>query len=241
MNPLKHPVSILLGLATVASAILPLPAAWKLPLVILGAIAWVGSIAFMSMARQRPTSDSPHPAELSADSRMLIRPLVQLRDELATIVAQNSDMPSVKVVGTEALAEADGIVRHATSLVQIRTQLKRTLRGKSEAEVETRNLETKLERATTDTEREALQTAIAAHQQEAEHYKGVEDAIASVDGKLTEAQAALSELKSRIAVGAAGARTDGIDQEELTDMVGRLRSLSKSFDEAESTLQEHVR
>lgn len=240
MNPLRHPVAIIAGIATLVAALAPIPTAIKWPLVILGALIWVGGVALASMAGQK-RADGPHVAEMSPESRMMLRPLIQMRDDLAQVVSQNSDMPTVKVVGGEAVQEADAIVRHATNLVGIRAQLKKTLRGKSEAEVEKRSLEMKFARASTDTEREALSTAIAASTQEIGHYQGVEDAIAKVDGKLTEAQAALSELKARIAVGAAGARTDSLDQEELSSMVGRLKSLSKSFDEAESTLQEHVR
>lgn len=240
MNPLGHPISMIAGIATLALALAPIPTPIKWPLVILGALIWIGTVAVASMAgHKRP--DLPHAAEMSPESRMLLRPLLESRDELAQVVSQNSDMPTVKVIGAEALQEAEAIVRHATNLVGIRMQLKKTLRGKSEAEVEKRSLEAKRDRATSDTERAALETAIAASVQEIGHYRGVEDAIAKVDGKLTEAQAALSELKARIAVGAAGARTDSLDEEELSSMVGRLRSLSKSFDEAESTLQEHVR
>lgn len=240
MNALWRPASIVTALVALVAVILPLPIQAKWPIVALAGLGWIASLALASMSQMR-NQESPHPAELSPDSRILIRPIVQLRDELLQIVSQNLDMPAIKVIGTEALQEADGIVKHATSLVTLRAQLKKTLRGKSEAEIEQGRLKAKLENVSSEAERSALEAAIEATRQQASHYAQVEEAIAQVDGKLTEAQAALAELKARLAVGAAGARTETMDQEELTGMVGRLKSLSQSFDEAESTLQEHVR
>lgn len=240
MNPLWRPSSVIAALAAIGALILPLPTPVKLPLFMLAALAWVASVAIASMSG-RGTSESPHAAELSPESRMLLRPLTTARDDLAQIVEHNQDMPTVKVIGGEAIQEADTIIEHATKLLGLRTQLKKTLRGKSEAEVERGKLESKLAAADSDTERAALRAAIEATRQQGSHFDQVERAVSQIDAKMTEAQAALSELKARIAVGAAGARTESMEEEQLNDMVGRLKSLSASFDEAETTLQEHVR
>lgn len=237
MNPLAHPTSITFALVTAFGVIVPLPLPLKLAVVAIGGVGWLASVALLSITQARPQETED---DLSNDARALLRPLRKLHEELAAIVAQNSDMPAVKVVGGEALAESSAILDHAQKLLDIREQLRRTYKGKSEAEIELKSLEGKLNRAGTEAERIALQRAVEAKRDEIARYADVADAMAGVDGKLAEAQAALSELKARIAVGAAGARTQGLEQDELTDMVGRLKSLSKSFDEAETSLRMHV-
>lgn len=222
-----------LGLLTLGLLLLPIPA--KLPLLLLGAIAWIGSVALVSM---RGGQDE-HASEADPDERVLLKPIERLHDELIQIVEQNRDLPAVKVIGEEAISEAGAVLDHARKLVRLRSDLIRTLRRRSDAEVEIRSLRDKARRSTSDGERRAYETAIEAHEKEVAHYASVEHAITRIDGKLSEAQAALSELKARLAVGAAGARTEGLDPEELTTMVGRLRSLTQSFDEAESALQVH--
>ncbi len=240
MNPLLHPNSVILGVATALSAVFA-PGPLKLPLTLLLGVLWIGAVALTAAKSVQRREGQVHPSEISPESRLYLRPLEGLRDELREIVRDNQDMPSVKIVGQEAVDQADQIVEHARKLIALREQLKRTLRGRSEAEVAIRQLEKKQEAAVTDGERASIQTAIDAHASEVAHYGEVEEAIRKIDAKVTQAQASLSELKARIAVGAAGARTDGVDQEALNDMVIRLKSLTASFDEAESLLREHVR
>ncbi|HRI43873.1 MAG TPA: hypothetical protein PLL78_06300 [Fimbriimonadaceae bacterium] len=232
-NPLVHPVPITLGLLTLGVLALPIPG--KLPLLLLGAIAWLGSIAILSM-RGGPET---HASEADPEERMLLKPIERLHGDLTQIVQQNLDLPAVKVIGEEAIAEAGAVLDHARKLVSFRSDLLRTLRRRSEAEIEIGKLRERASRAGGEGERRAYETAIEAHETELGHYSSVERAITQIDGKLSEAQAALSELKARLAVGAAGARTEGIDPEELTTMVGRLKSLTRSFDEAESAFEVH--
>jgi hypothetical protein len=224
---------MMLGLLTLGVLALPIPG--KLPLLLLGAIAWIGSVAILSMR----SGQDGHASEVSPEDRLRLRPIERLHAELTEIVKQNLDLPSVKVIGEEAIAEAGSVLDHARKLVKLRSDLERTLHRRSDAEIEIGRLREKARRSTQDAERRAYETAIEAHEKEIAHYASVERAITQIDGKLSEAQAALSELKARLAVGAAGARTEGIDPEELSTMVGRLKSLTQSFDEAESTLQVH--
>lgn len=208
-------------------------------LVVLAFLLWVLLIGALFLIESQRRA-GPHPADISPQDRTLLRPILGLRDELAVLLKQNSDMPTVKVVGQEALAEADRIVRQATNLVQLRTTLRKTMVGRSEARVSIASLQSKREAASTDGERTAIDSALAAQQAEAENYDKIETSLRQIDGKLLEAQAGLSELKARLAIGAAGARSQTAEPEGLTETVGRLRALSKSFSEAENALGEQV-
>lgn len=236
MNVLLKPASLAMAALVVAFALLK-----SLPLIVLSLVLWIAVVAIQSIAESGRRSGVPDLSEMSAESRILIRPLRELREQIERLVQMNADMPSVRVVGREALAEADKIVEHSLKLGELRTELKKTLRGKSEAEVGLENLRRKLEIAATDEERDALASAVKAHEEEIAHYATIEASIAQVDSRLRSTEAALSELKTRIAVGAAGARAEALHEHEMSDVVTRLKSLSKSFGEAETMLQGHLR
>jgi len=198
-----------------------------------GALAWEG----MKANKQRP---EPHPSELSPESRTLLRPLRELRDAIQQVVDQNQDVAQIKVIGGEALIEADTILKHGLKLVQTRETLKKTLKSKSEATLEVAKLEEKAKNAETDQVRDSLNAAIEARNEEISHYAVAETALKNIDSRLQQAEAALAELKGRLATGAAQARTTELDEDDLTGMVDRLRTLSASFTEAESMIENRL-
>jgi hypothetical protein len=210
-------------------------------LMALGMIGGVGAVAIASMRMRQDALDGAGLEDLDADSRMLLRPFGRLRTELASVVERHSGQTSVKVVGAEALREAGVIVEQARRLVEARAGLKKTLKGKSEAELGVRRLERQLEAAASDAERASLTSALEAHREEVAQYARLERAIVEAESRLRQAEAALRELKSRLEVGAASAASGALMEDELGDVVGRLRSLGKSFDEAEGMLQEQKR
>jgi predicted RNase H-like nuclease (RuvC/YqgF family) len=230
-HPLLHPV--VLGIAGLVAWSLFMR---QLPLAFLLGVLWAGAVATIAMrqAQHRPIEATPAHDE----ARLLLRPLRQLHEELESLVAQSQDLTVIKVIGLEALTEATTILRAAEKLAMARNELKRTLRGRGEAEVSIRRLEQRLSVDGAEPEQAALRKAIEAHQAEIGHYVEVERGIATIEGKLSQAQAQLAELKARIAVAAAQARTDAVDSSELGEMVERLRSLGKSLTEAETMMEE---
>ncbi len=235
MKIVAKPLPIVLAALAVGSLLLGSP----LVAAVLGA-AFLVTLAFGAI-RSSAHSDMPHPSELSGEAATLLHPLTKLRDELAEIVRQNGDLPEVKVIGEQAFQEAQTIVAGAVKMLSVRASLKKTLRGRGEAKVGSERLEQKLAEAQSDEERAALQSAIAARREEADQYGAVEQAIGKIDGKLREAEAALAELKARLATGAAQARTAGAGAEDLSEMVSRLRSLGDSFTEVESMIEVNAR
>ncbi len=209
------------------------------PLAIIGGAAFLGTLLFLSAKESQSRPEMRRSYDLSNENRTLIRPLEEIRKQIEAVVEQNRDMATVSVIGQEALTEADSIIEHGLKLLENRSQLKKTLRGRSEAEASLKQLQTNLASATSDTERGALESAIASRTAEIKSYSRVEQLIELIDGKMNEAVAALSELKAHLATGAAGARADAMAPEQLSEMVSRLKSLGKSFDEAESTLEMH--
>lgn len=233
MKALLSPLSLAFAAVAIVGGVFG-----SIPVLVIGAALWVGSIAFTAARNAQAGVQSFDATALSPDSRILFRPIKQLHEDLAEIVHQGQSNPAVKVVGEEALGESSQIVKQAFDLANFRTQLEKTLKGRSVAELEVNKLKEKLAGCTSDEERHAIQSALEAHQSEYDQYAQVADNMDRIDRQLRQAQATLSELKARIAVGASGAGSNQVGTDELQDILGRLKSLGKSFDEAQSITQE---
>lgn len=206
----------------------------QIPLAILAVLGLV-VYAFVTSARQQAEASLD---ELPQDENTMIRPLRKLHADLEEFVKQNDGMTSVKVIGAQALSESRQLLDRAEGLIRTRSRLRDMLRRKSQTEMEMAKLEMKLSGAATPEERQALQSAVDAHRSEVAQYATVEASIGQIDSRLRQAEAALSELNARFAVGIAGAQADGSQASELGEIVSRLESLGKSFDEAEQMFQE---
>lgn len=177
--------------------------------------------------------------DISPNDRVYLRPIRRLRDEIETLVMENSKSSAIKVIGAEAVQEANGILSHSIQLLKTRAALRKVLSQKGDPNAEIASLESQIDDATTDEERETLQLALDARRLELSHYGEIEEIVERVDGSITQAQAALSEMKARIAVAAAGERGSE-SSSEIEDTITRLRSLTKSFDEVEELMKVHI-
>lgn len=229
-----NPVGILGIAAAVVGVVLAQPL-----VTIAGALVYVGSVAFGAMGQAQARS-GPHPSELSAEGRMLLRPLREIHESLEEIVRANPSVPEIKVIGEEALSESRAILGHATQLIQTRSGMKKTLRGKSEAQLARTRLERDLAAATTDSERESLRAAIVATDAQIAEYDKIDQGMAAIIARIKEAQATLSTLKAQMIAGLASTQHQDLQNSEIDGMVQRLRDLNRSLDEAQSMNQSHT-
>lgn len=193
-----------------------------------GGVAWA-----LSKSKASMESD---PAELGAEARWLLRPIRELRNSLAETATKTPDM-TTKVIAQEAVSEADEILRKATEMVAVRERLKTGLKGQGEAETHLGRIQRDIATATSDAERDALQTALQARQTEIVAYATAKSKIAEIDGRLKLAEATLAELRARLSTSGVTASPTG-HEAEFTDMVQRLRTLGTSFDEAQEFVQD---
>jgi ElaB/YqjD/DUF883 family membrane-anchored ribosome-binding protein len=222
--------------ALIAAVVLAVVGQYALAAIAL--IAWVGILAFGTM-RQTATVRTEDPAEaMDPDSRALFAPIRRLTKEIEELVERNRDTSLMRTVGAEARDEAQRIRQQVAHALQVRGELKRALRGKSVAAQEADELETKASSALTEAERDALSGAAEARRLELTHYETVEQTLARIDGAVRQAEAALSEIRARLAVGTSGERAAQAEQsDDLRDTVSRLKALSLSVDEAEHMLR----
>lgn len=202
--------------------------------ILLGLIALVVfSMRKTASVRQEDLADNMDP-----DSRALFVPIRRLTREIEELVEKNKSAFVMATVGTEAAQEAKRIRDQVARALIVRGELKRAMRGRSTAAQEIEKLAGKAKDALSETERQALESAATARQLEMGHYATVEDTIGRIDANVRQAQAALSEIRARLAVRASGEKAERAEQvDDLRDTMGRLKALSITVDEAEQLVQ----
>lgn len=219
-------------IALLVSFVIELPSVGIAALVLW--LAWAAMVGLKTTASQRV--DDPRD-EMDAESRSLYAPIRRLTDEIEEIVRQQCDSAIVKVVGGEAVEEARRIRDQVGKALEARTGLKKATREKNLAGQQAEELQARAT-AAPEGEKDVLLSALQAKQIELDHYRSVDALIAKIDAGTAQAKAALSEMKVRLGVRAANEKTEVLtDDDDLRDTIGRLKSLSVSYDEAEHMLQ----
>lgn len=207
------------------------------PLGILMAVAGIAG-AFAASVRLRAGQEGADPLEQARpEDRAALRKLQRMRDDIERIVRPPGGQPSpaLKVVGEEALHEADRILRQAAALLGAKRELKQIEQGRYEAEREAARLAERLA-AAGEAEREALALALEARRAQAARYAEVSARIESIAASLDQAELALGEIKARLATAA----TTGTPTEEdsLRETLGRVKALGQSLDEARAWMEQ---
>lgn len=200
---------------------------------LLGVLGFVG-LAAQSIVGNRRSIETGARDDLTNEDHARLSPLRKLRKEIHAIVEAKRSDPTVAVVGSEAVQEADRIYDQCAQLLKVRRELNRAFGGRAAAERELQTLERDLASAATEVERSALASALEARKLEAAHYAHADNALERIEAGLRQAQAALSEMKARLATVSAGQLGSSNDLEET---LGRLRTLGTSLDEAEAWLR----
>jgi hypothetical protein len=176
--------------------------------------------------------------EMDAESRSLFAPIRRLTDEIEDVVQRHSDSAIMKVVGGEAVDEAKRIRDQIAKALSVRDDLKRTLRERSIAQSQVRQLQEKADASDIPAEKASLLSAIEARKLEMEHYGEVDQALAQIDSGVNQAQAALAEMKAKLLVKASSEKASlATDDTDLRETISRMKALSVSYDEAEQLIQ----
>jgi len=205
---------------------------------ILAVVAVVFVAAAILSIRTGAKQRAEQPGEsLPLADRSLLTPLRRLTQELEETVAKNKEAPSVQILGREAVQDAQMMLRKAESMLTTRRELKRILGGEFASQRAVEELEAKLAVMNESAERETLQSALAARQIELNHYQEARRGIERIEANLKQAEAALSEIKTRLSLAGSQNREamDG-DPDELRDALTRVKSLSASFEESKEIL-----
>jgi len=207
----------------------------SVPLVILGVILALAIVAFQSLSKTRAIHASDQYDQLSAESRILVRPLKKIYEEMAQAAEGKSETIS-PYIAQEALSESDHLLKQSVAALLLRDRLVRESRGQYDASKSIGDLQSRIASSTSDDEKASLQSALDARQQEIGHYDQLKQGIAKIESSVKQAEAAMAEMRARlVSSGSAGVAAQGSDP--LREAVGRMQSLSASLTEAQQMLE----
>lgn len=205
------------------------------PALIVAGVA-TGLVGLGSWVIKKGSRQMPEQHGMGEEARWLTRPLRELRDSLVEMAKRSDLSIEAAVVAQEALHEADSIMEKANALVVARSELKKTLKGRGEAETQFSKLQRQYKEAGSEAERSAIESAINARQAQLNSMDLAQAKIKDVESQLKMAEATLSEVKARLSVGLATGNLES-HQGEFDDMVKRLKSVGNSFEEARAILE----
>lgn len=195
---------------------------------LLGFIALIGAMAFRSISQSGKRRLKAISLE---ESSSVLRPFLTIRDEIAAIAESTSTSPEARHIAQESLKEADTLIEHARHFGWTRASKRNAERSRKHAVNELALLNNRIQLSESDEQRDSLALGVLARENEIKHYMIAEQSISEGWGQLEEAMASLVEIKARLATGSIQ------DSTEITGMVDRIKTLSKSFDEAVESVQ----
>lgn len=201
-------------------------------------LVWVGGLAMGTMRQTATVHEEDPTLKMDPDSRSLYSPVRRLANEIRDLVEKKQESTLLQTIGQEAVSEANRVRVQVAEALQVRSELKKASRGRSLAVADLEKLQHQVAEATTEAEKRSLLSAIQARELEIGHYQRVDETIGRIDSGVRQAEAALSEMKARLAVGAGGeaaARSSSVD--DLRDTMSRLKALTLSVDEVEDVLR----
>lgn len=206
------------------------------------AIGLIGGILLVSgfIPPAKPSQKEIDSSEYGAEGRSLLRGLTAQRDGIAEIVANHGDNLTIASIGGEALTQADEVIEHAKQMVIRRKKLKELDRMKSRAVMDLNKLKSNLASSTSDSERASLEQAIATRNEEMADYEKASQEVRTIEANIREMEAGLSAAKAKLSIGAARDAATTIESDELRSMLGQLKSLSDSYDEADDILKNRL-
>jgi hypothetical protein len=224
--------AVVLAIATVVAAVMN-----NLPIAAVCLIVLIGVVAVASM-RQSATARASDPTEdLNPESRTLFLRIRRLNSDIEQMVERSRSTPAVQYLGKEALTESNRILAQVAQSLKVRQDLKKALSGASLISRDTEALERQISEARTADEREALEVALQAKKLEVGHYVEIERMLTQIDGGIKQAEAALGEMKARLAVSVTNDKAAEVPEEDIRETIGRMRAITLSVDEAEEILR----
>lgn len=172
---------------------------------------------------------------VSNENRSRILPLARLAREVSEIASKYESNPVIKVMGPQAKSDADRILEQSVRLLNLRDDLRKALASQQELERSIEQLRSSSESAQDGPQREMIEAAISAREEEQRQIERAKEGLKTVDAHLAQAEAALSELRTRLQLAAAGSAE--VDADNMRETVTNLEAISASIDEAETIMR----
>ncbi|MFQ3587248.1 MAG: hypothetical protein SNJ74_03165 [Fimbriimonadaceae bacterium] len=196
-------------------------------------LAFAFSIKVARKAREADPLEAVH-----SENRARIAPIRNLMADIRALVDEHGRDPTIGVIGREAIADSKRVFEQCVRMLSARDSLLRASGSRVETDREIARLESLLA-SSSSVERPSLEIALAARREERRHHERAGDAIVRIDAQMRQAEAVLSELKTRLSLAVSTAAAPELEQESLAETLSRLKSLGDSLDEAVQVFQGH--
>lgn len=229
MRWLLNPVGLMFLVVAGIGAFINRPEA-----VALGVGGYLIMLAATAMRASAQVRNSQPADMVSNENRSRILPLARLAREVSEIANKYASNPVVKVIGPQAKSDAERIVEQSVRLLNLRDDLRNALTRQEQLERSMEELRSGIEE-TDGPQREMLAAAISAREQELKQIERAKEGLSTVDAHLAQAEAALSELRTRLQLAASGSAE--IDTDNMRETIVNLEAISASIDEAEAIMR----
>lgn len=199
-------------------------------------LAMAGVIAFFS-AWRTPQSDPrgvPTSADVSTPSKLRVKPIVKLREEVLTMIDSHRSNPVISAMAFDTLTEVDSIVLRSMDILEAKRRLQRLAAAVFPSRAAVRALEEKHARTTDPAAKASVEGAIATRREELRILQDLEAQSSRLDANLDEAEAALAELRSRLlkVVASSSEQAAAEEMDPLSGMTERLHRISSTMEES---------
>lgn len=187
-------------------------------------VGWM-MILTQELRRKEVRGYLPDPDDMHPYTRTRLKPIRDLKKEIQNQIEQSGKSWLAGSIGQDILAAADELLARSYELAEARRKVRDLLAPAAQSR---RRLEQLGQ--TQDTIREALAA-------EVENYARLEELGRQLDERLDEAKAAMTELRSRLAVAIGTSVQDAMTPDDLRDAVRHARSVGNAIQEAVETIQ----
>jgi hypothetical protein len=198
-------------------------------------IGALGLWAMMLTLKEKPASrpEIPTSADVSTPSRMRVKPIVKLREEIVSMLESHRANPVISAMAFDTQVEIDSIVLRAVEILEAKRRIQKLAAQVFPSRAAVKALEDKLGWAT-GAAKDSVDQALQTRRSELEILEDLEAEGHRLDANLDEAEAALAELRSRLlkVVASSSEQAAAEEMEPLSGMTERLHRISSTMEES---------
>ncbi|HWP30682.1 MAG TPA: hypothetical protein VNK96_03010 [Fimbriimonadales bacterium] len=207
--------------------------------ILLGVVGFVFG-ALIGFARSQTLEASSSSIEvLDTNSRMRLRPIEKLHDEILRSLRENSSNPILSALEFDVRTDVEEIFNRSIEILRARRALLKMMAGLPSARNAIKQLEEKMRMSNNEEERKVIENSLKHRQEELQNYEKMEEERKRLEAELDEVESALAELRSRILLTSAPTRKEGLstfEQQELSETIQRLQRVSSVMQQSLESL-----
>lgn len=198
----------------------------------------LAGLASMGMREEKEPSQIPTLDELSTPSKIRLKPIVKLRQEIKRLMEQHAGNAAIASIQADMELEVDAIVVRAVQILDTKRKVQKMAAPVARARVMVDELEEKARREQDAQARSSIEAALASRREELRILDQLEISKKRLEANLDEAESTLAELRSQIirAVAESPEQQAREELEPFSEMAERLRNLSTSMEESIETV-----